>query len=278
MPHPDDQRLCRTVEPQRRRNGAVRPDPGRRARVRRERVLARGPAPAPLARLVQAPAGDAGQRTALAPALADGVAAAMKEWAMERGWRALHALVPAAHRVYGREARLVLQPDRRRQRAGRVQGQGADPGRAGRVLVPDRRHPCDVRGARLHRVGPVLAGVHPREAERRAALHPDRVRVLDRRGARHKIRCCARWTRSRSALRALRLLGDEDAARLHDDRARAGVLPDRRELLLRAPRPRHHRPHPVRRQAAQGPRARRPPTSARSPSACWPACSTPSRR
>ena len=47
-------------------------------------------------------------------------------------------------------------------------------------------------------------------------------------------------------------------ARVHDDRARAGVLPDRRALLLRAPRPRHHRPHAVRRQAAQGPRARRP--------------------
>ena len=47
-------------------------------------------------------------------------------------------------------------------------------------------------------------------------------------------------------------------ARVHDDRLRAGVLPDRRAVLLRAPRPADHRPHPVRRQAAQGPRARRP--------------------
>ena len=46
--------------------------------------------------------------------------------------------------------------------------------------------------------------------------------------------------------------------RLHDGRARAGVLPDRRAVLLRAPRPLHDRPHAVRRQAAQGPRARRP--------------------
>ncbi len=64
---------------------------------------------------------------------------------------------------------------------------------------------------------------------------------------------------SRSAIKALRLLGDEESpARLHHRRARAGVLPDRRAVLLRAPRPDRHRPHPVRRQAAQGPRARRP--------------------
>ena len=64
---------------------------------------------------------------------------------------------------------------------------------------------------------------------------------------------------SRSAIKALRLLGDEESqARLHHGRARAGVLPDRRAVLLRAPRPDRDRPHPVRRQAAEGPRARRP--------------------
>ena len=47
-------------------------------------------------------------------------------------------------------------------------------------------------------------------------------------------------------------------ARVHHGRARAGVLPDRRAVLLRAPRPDQHRPHAVRRQAAQGPRAGRP--------------------
>ena len=64
---------------------------------------------------------------------------------------------------------------------------------------------------------------------------------------------------SRSAIRALRLLGDDSCrARLHDGRARAGVLPDRRAVLLRAARPGDHRPHALRRPAAQGPRARRP--------------------
>ena len=82
---------------------------------------------------------------------------------------------------------------------------------------------------------------------------------------------------SRSAIRALQLLGDDEtAARLHHRRARAGVLPDRRAVLLRAPRPGDHRPHPVRRQAAEGPRARRPLLRRRSRSACSPACSSSS--
>ena len=64
---------------------------------------------------------------------------------------------------------------------------------------------------------------------------------------------------SGSAIRALRLLGDESRlARVHDGRPGAGVLPDRRAVLLRAPRPHQHGPHAVRRQAAQGARARRP--------------------
>ena len=64
---------------------------------------------------------------------------------------------------------------------------------------------------------------------------------------------------SRSAdPRAVAARRHDRPARLHDGRARAGVLPDRRAVLLRAPGPRDHRPHAVRRQAAQGPGARRP--------------------
>ena len=96
----------------------------------------------------------------------------------------LHALVPAADRLDRREARLVLRAHRRRHRDRRVLRQGADPGRARRLLVPDRRHPADLRGARLHRLGPDLAGVHHRQPERRGAGDPDRVHVVDGRGAR----------------------------------------------------------------------------------------------
>ncbi len=63
---------------------------------------------------------------------------------------------------------------------------------------------------------------------------------------------------NKSALRALALFGDTPRTRLHDDRPGAGVLPDRRAVLLRAPRPDRHRAHPVRREAGQGPAARRP--------------------
>ena len=46
-------------------------------------------------------------------------------------------------------------------------------------------------------------------------------------------------------------------AGLHDDRLRAGVLPDRRAVLLRTARPGDDRAHAVRRETAEGSRARR---------------------
>ena len=95
----------------------------------------------------------------------------------------LHPRLPAAHRPDRREARLVLRARRQGRRGRRLLRQGADPGRARRLVVPDRRRPRHLRGPRLHRLGPDQPRVHPREPERRAALHPDRVRVVDRRGA-----------------------------------------------------------------------------------------------
>ena len=65
------------------------------------------------------------------------------------------------------------------------------------------------------------------------------------------------------------------AARLHHGRPRAGVLPDRRAVLLRAPRPGDHRAArcsaPSRRRATSSTTT----TSARSRSGSSPACSTP---
>ncbi len=118
--------------------------------------------------------------------LADAVALAMKEWAMEKGADPLQPRLPAADQPHRGEARQLLRADRRGHGARVVLRQGADPGRAGRLLVPDRRPARDLRGPRLHRLGSDQPGVHPREPERRAALHPDRVRVVDRRGARQQ--------------------------------------------------------------------------------------------
>ena len=190
----------------------------------------------------------------------------------------LHALVPAADQLDRREARLLLRARRRRHRDRRVLGQGAHPGRARRVLVPDRRRARDVRGARLHRVGPDLAGVHHREPQRRAAVHPDGLRVVDGRGA-----------------------GPQDPAAALDGRAldvghpRADAAGRRR-----APTASSRRSGPSRstssstssttssaptstRRAARCSAPSRPratssttTTSARSPSGSWPACSRPS--
>ena len=95
----------------------------------------------------------------------------------------LHPRLPAAHRPHGREARLLLRARRRGRRDRRVLRQGADPGRARRLLVSDRRRPRHLRGARLHRLGSDQPRVHPREPQRRPALHPDRLRLVDGRGA-----------------------------------------------------------------------------------------------
>ena len=181
-PHAECHR--RAVEPQRGRTGRARPDGTRQPDLRGQRLLSLGPAPARPVGDLQAPPGDPRRGPPARPdprrrrrlrdeGVGDG-----------EGRDPLHALVPAADRLDRGEARLVLRPDRRRRGDRRVLRQGADPGRARRVVVPDRRHPGHVRGPRLHGVGPDLAGLHPREPERRAALHPDRVRVVDGRGAR----------------------------------------------------------------------------------------------
>ena len=121
---------------------------------------------------------------ALDTSLADAVAQAMKEWALEKGaTHYTHWFQPLTGSTAEKHDSFYA-PCRRRHRDRRLLRQGADPGRARRLVVPDGRHPRDVRGARLHRVGPDEPGLHPREPERGAAVHPDRVHLLDRRGAR----------------------------------------------------------------------------------------------
>ena len=249
----------RAMERQRWRARLAGPDRGRQPGLRRQRLQHRRPARAPAQARLQG-AADVARQGRVARHRAGRLRRAGDEGlGAGEGRDALHALVPAADRHDGREARLLLRPDRRRQRDRRVLRQGAHPGRARRLLVPDRRHPRDVRGPRLHRVGPDLAGVHPGEPQRGAAVHPDGVRVMDRRGAGHEDPAAALDGRAVE-------VGDPRAgparrpgrhARVHDRRPRAGVLPDRRAVLLRAPGPDHDGAHAVRRQAAQGPRARR---------------------
>ena len=88
----------------------------------------------------------------LDPSIADDVAHAMKDWALAKG---------ATHFTHW------FQP---------LTG--------GRLQLPVGRSPLHLRGARLHGVGPHEPRVHQAPRERRDALHPHRVLLVPRRGAR----------------------------------------------------------------------------------------------
>ena len=118
--------------------------------------------------------------------IADVVAAGDEGVGDGAGRDPLHPLVPADDRPDGREARLVPVADRGGHGDRRVQRQGAGPRRARRLELPLRRHPRHLRGPRLHRLGPDQPRLHPREPQRHHALHPDRLLLLDRRGARQE--------------------------------------------------------------------------------------------
>ena len=196
----------------------------------------------------------------LDPSLADAVALAMKDWALEKG---------ATHYTHWFQPLTGLTAEKHDSFFGPAGDGIALAEFSGKELIqgePDAssfptggvRATFEARGYTAW--DPTQPGVHPREPERRAALHPDGVRVVDRRGARREDPAAALDGRAVA-------LGDPGAAparrrerhaRVHHGRPRAGVLPDRRAVLLRASRPDQHRPHAVRRQAAEGPRARRP--------------------
>ena len=153
---------------------------------------------------------------ALDTSLADEVADAMKEWALERGathythwFQPLTGLTAEKHDSF-------FEPDGKGGAIAEFSRQGADPGRARRLELPDRRHPRDLRGPRLHGLGPDQPGVHPREPERHDALHPDRLRLLDRRGARREDPAAALDGRALASRRSrvLQLFGDEEAQRV----------------------------------------------------------------
>ena len=119
----------------------------------------------------------------LDPSIADSVASAMRDWALENGAsHYAHVFYPLTG-LTAEKHDSFLEPDGERQLAGRVHRQDPDPGRAGRLELPQRRHPQHLRGPRLHRLGRHQPGVHPGEPEREHALHPDDLHLLDRRGA-----------------------------------------------------------------------------------------------
>ena len=149
-----------------------------------------------------------------------------------------------------------LSPSRGRHRDRRVQRQGTDPGRARRVELPVRRHArtFEARGYTawdptsppwLLDNGNSVTLVIPTAFVSWTGEALDKKTPLLR-----SMEAVSRAGRARAE--AVRVDG---RARVLDLRRRAGILPDRPELLLRAARPDQRRPHALRRQAAQGPGA-----------------------
>ena len=116
----------------------------------------------------------------LDPVVADAVASAMKDWALEKGaTHYAHVFYPLTG-LTAEKHDSFLEPLVGRIGARRVRRQDPDPGRAGRVELPQRRPAQHVRGPRLHRLGRHQPGVRAGEPERQHAVHPHRVRVDDR--------------------------------------------------------------------------------------------------
>ncbi len=99
------------------------------------------------------------------------------------GRHALRARFLSSDRDDCREARQLPVARRQRRRDRRVQRRAVDSGRARRIELPDRRHPPDLRSARLHDLGRYQPGLHPGEPQWHDLMYPDGVRFLDRRGA-----------------------------------------------------------------------------------------------
>ena len=196
----------------------------------------------------------------LDPAVADVVAASMKDWAIENGATPLHPLVPAAHRPHRREARLARRARRRRRRGLQLLRLRAGAGRAGRLELSRR------------------AGSGPPSRPAGYTAWDATSPAFLMRGDNNVTLCIptafVSWTGEAldtkiPLLRSVEALSQAGAARSsgssaptrrvpdrHHRRPGAGVLPGRPGALLPAARPAHLRAHPLRRQAAQGPAAR----------------------
>ncbi len=184
---------------------------------------------------------------------------------------ALHALVPADDRHHRGEARLVSHADGSDGRAvAEFSGKELIKGEPDASSFPSggMRSTFEARGyTAWDPTSPPWLLVTPNGT---TLVIPDRVRELDRRGARQEDAAAAldggALEAGRPHPQAVRL---EGPARRHDVRSRAGVLPDRSPVLFQPSRPDQRGPHALRRHGRRRARRWRTTTSARSPIACW---------
>ena len=184
----------------------------------------------------------------------------MKDWAIEKGATHFTHLFQPMTGLTAEKHDSFLHPTGDGRAIAEFSGKELVKGEPDAISFPVRRHPRHLRGPRLHRLGPDQPAPTSWRPQRRDAGHPDRVPELDRRGARQEDAAAALDGGAVQAgpahPQAVRQHGRAEG--LHDRRPRAGILPDRQELLLRPARPDQRRPHALRRQAAQGPGAGRP--------------------
>ncbi len=116
----------------------------------------------------------------LDPTVADVVAAAMKDWAMEKGaTHYAHVFYPLTH-LTAEKHDSFLEPGGDGSSIAEFAGQDPDPGRARRLELPQRRPAHHLRGPGLHRLGRHQPRLHPGEPERQHPVHPHRLRLHDR--------------------------------------------------------------------------------------------------
>ncbi len=129
----------------------------------------------------------------LDPSVADTVASAMKDWAIEKGaTHYAHVFYPLTG-LTAEKHDSFLSPDGDGGAVAEFSGKAADPGRAGRFELSLGRHPRHVRGPRLYGLGRDQPGLHSGKPQRHDAVHSHGVCLVDRRGARQEdARCCAR--------------------------------------------------------------------------------------
>ena len=117
----------------------------------------------------------------LDPSIADVVAHAMKDWAIERGaTHYTHWFQPLTGVTAEKHDSFISAPGCGRKGDHGVLRQGADQGRAGCIFLPVRRPARHLRGKRLYCMGLHLPGILKRGCLRRDALHSDRVLLLHR--------------------------------------------------------------------------------------------------
>ena len=193
------------------------------------------------------------QGTSLDRSIADEIAAAMKDWAIEKGaTHYTHWFQPMTGFTAEKHDGFIT-PHRRADGAVR---QGAVPGRGGRLQLPLRRPAGHLRGPGLHRLGPHVL----RLCEGQDPVYPHHFLFLRRRDSGQKDPPAAFHEAAGHPEHP-----HPAAVRQHPGPARhrpggpgAGVFPHRQGDVPPPGGPGPLRPDPVRRQAPQGSGAGRP--------------------